>query len=54
MDGGEAAGLEVETSEVVFEVDVQPLAPGFLGVFGRSGDQGGAYAAVPGVGGATG
>jgi hypothetical protein len=30
--GPEAAGIEVEPGEMVFEVDVQPLAPGRLGM----------------------
>ena len=32
--GAEAAGIEVEPGEMLFEVHVQPLAPGRLGVPG--------------------
>jgi len=32
--GPEAAGIEVEPGEMLFEVHVQPLAPGRLGVPG--------------------
>src|SRR5215813_14091728 len=35
----EAAGIVVERSEVLFEVDVQPLAPGCLGVPGSVADK---------------
>ena len=35
----EAAGIEIERSEVLFEVHVQPLAPGRLGVPGAMADK---------------
>ena len=37
--GAEAAGIEVEPSEMLFEVHVQPLAPGRLGVPGSMVDK---------------
>jgi hypothetical protein len=37
--GPEAAGSEVERSEVLFEVHVQPLTPGRLGVPGSTADK---------------
>ena len=38
--GAEAAGVEVEPGEMLFEVHVQPLAPGRLGVPGSVADKG--------------
>lgn len=37
--GTEAAGIEVEPGEMLFEVHVQPLAPGRLGVPGSMADK---------------
>lgn len=39
LRGLEAAGIEVERSEIVVEVHVQPFAAGFLGVDGSSSNQ---------------
>jgi hypothetical protein len=37
--GPEAAGIDVERGQVVFEVNVQPLAPRCLGVPGSMADK---------------
>ena len=37
--GVEAAGVDVEPGEMLFEVHVQPLAPGRLGVPGSMADK---------------
>jgi hypothetical protein len=42
--GPETAGIEVERRQMLFEVDVQPLATGRLGVPGSMADQRGGNA----------
>jgi hypothetical protein len=37
--GAEAAGIEVEPYEMLFEIHAQPLAPGRLGVTGSMADE---------------